>query len=206
MASKTPTALFWVDLEGDGLPQDPVDGVLDYNSLHLMEIAVIVTDMDLKPVAGYREAMKMTKEMAAALRANDVVREMHRKSGLIKACLESTKTVSEIEDEIIALLDEEVPGILFYIAGSGVAAYDQPLIKAFMPKIAERLHYAPYDIGILRRTAKTMTGQDIVNVPRSYQDGVKTHRAWDDVEAHLEEGHRYQEFFRRAVQLGAHNG
>ena len=123
-----------------------------------------------------------------------------RRKGVVEGTLVGKK------DEIIAMLDEEVPGISFYIGGSGVAAYDHPIIKALMPKIAARLHYAPYDIGIARRMSKTMTNRDVVNIPRSYQDGVKTHRAWDDITAHFEEGVAFQTFFQKAVQLGAHNG
>ena len=204
--SKKPSAIFWVDLECDGLIPEPVNGVVDYNQLNILEVAVLITNLQLEPITGYKEAVKMTRAAADNIKANPEVLDMHRGSGLVQACVESAKTISEIEDEIIAMLDEEVPGISFYIGGSGVAAYDHPIIKALMPKIAARLHYAPYDIGIARRMSKTMTNRDVVNIPRSYQDGVKTHRAWDDITAHFEEGVAFQTFFEKAVQLGAHNG
>ena len=73
-----------------------------------------------------------------------------------------------------------------------------------MPSVFRYLHYAPYDVGVLRRTSKTMARQDVVNIPRSYKEGAKLHRAYEDTEAHLEEGQRFQQFFQRAVALGAH--
>lgn len=205
--SKAPIALFWIDLESDRLIPDPVDGVIDFRPMNIMEVAVIVTDFDLNPITdGYREAVKMTPEMAQGLRENEFILDMHRGSGLVKDCIASTHTLADIEDEIIAMLksDTTVTERELQIAGSGVAAFDHPVIKALMPKLARWLHYAPFDIGVLRRSSKIMAKGDVVNVPKSYKDGVKTHRAWDDVEAHLEEGVQFRDFYRRAVELGAH--
>lgn len=202
--SKVPIALLWCDLETDRLIPKMKDQILDLRPLNVMEVGFIITDMDLKPIVGYREAVKMTKEMADGLRANDFIREMHQGSGLIKSCIESTLTLPEIEAEVVSMIKEQTaisPGEL-QIAGSGVARFDQTILEAKMPLVSAYLHYAPYDVGVLRRTSKTMARQDVVNIPRSYKDGVKQHRAYEDTQAHLEEGQRFQQFFQTAVAMG----
>jgi oligoribonuclease (3'-5' exoribonuclease) len=207
VASTYPIALFWVDLETDRLTPKFRDQVLDMTPLNILEIGAIITDFDLRPVAdGYTEVVKMTKEIADGLRANPEVLEMHQKSGLIEASIKDGKSISEIEDEILELIkkDTAISEGELQIAGSGVARFDFAIIEAKMPRLARYFHYAPYDVGVLRRTAKTMAGGDVVNIPRSYKEGVKQHRAWDDVTAHLEEAQRFREFFQRAVALGAH--
>jgi oligoribonuclease len=205
--SKVPIALFWTDLETASLIPEFKDGVLDMRGFQVLEVSVIITDFDLRPICdGYSEVVKMNQEIAAALRANPDVLEMHRKSGLIEASINGGQTLTQIENEILEMIGKDtslVPGEL-QIAGSGVARFDQTVFQAMMPRVARYLHYAPYDVGVLRRTSKTMAQGDVVNIPRSYKEGHKQHRAWDDIEAHLEEGRRFREFFRRAIALGAH--
>ena len=204
--SKVPIALLWCDLETDRLIPKMKDQILDLRPLNVLEVGFIITDFDLRPIVGYKEAVKLTPEAAQGLRDNDFIREMHQKSGLIKDCIESTKTLSDIEAEVLAMIKEQTAiseGEL-QIAGSGVARFDQTILEAKMPSVFRYLHYAPYDVGVLRRTSKTMARQDVVNIPRSYKEGAKLHRAYEDTEAHLEEGQRFQQFFQRAVALGAH--
>lgn len=204
--SRVPIALLWCDLETDRLIPKMKDQILDLRPLNVMEVGFIITDFDLRPITGYREAVKMTPEIAQGLRDNPDVLAMHRESGLVQACIDPTLTLADIEAEVLSMIKEQTaisPGEL-QIAGSGVARFDQTILEAKMPSVSAYLHYAPYDIGVLRRTSKTMARQDVVNIPRSYKEGVKQHRAYEDTEAHLEEGQRFQQFFQRAIALGAH--
>lgn len=195
MSAKFPQCLLWADFETTGLPVGN-----DFSGVHILEVAVVVTDLDLEMYEGFHGAVKMTQEAAEALRANEYVLNMHRKNGLIVDSRNSTMTLAEAEQEIIKLLKDKTTFDKgeFMIAGSGVAAYDHPLIKAKMPELDSYLAYYPFDIGVVRRAAKILTGgKDVVNpTPRSYQDGVKEHRAWDDVLAHIEEGTKYRDWFR----------
>jgi oligoribonuclease (3'-5' exoribonuclease) len=197
-------ALAWVDLESTGLPV-PGDGIMDFRDLHLLEVAVLITDLDLEPIAGYHEVVRMTKGAADALRKNEVVRKMHTANHLIEDSARGATalTLDEIDTNIDALIQEKTsfePGE-FGIAGSGVARFDHPVIDIKMPKLARWLHYAEIDIGQFRRSTTIFNGgQTVVNpVPESSRDGVKTHRAWDDVQAHLKEAKRYRDFVRAAA-------
>lgn len=204
VGQKFPQCLFWTDIEATGLPfEDPIRQVIDFSGLHVLEIAVILTDFDLNPIAGHKEVIKLTKEGADALRADEYVRKMHTVNGLIKASAASTTTLAEAETSIIQTLKETTTFEKgeFLIAGSGVAAYDHPLIKVKMPELSSYLAYYPFDIGIERRMSKILSGgATIVNPTKaSYQDGVKVHRAMDDVNAHLEEAGKYKEWFRSVL-------
>lgn len=189
-------ALLWCDMETTGLNK---------RTSEVLEVAVIVTDFDLQPITGYTEVVKMTQPGLEQLRANEFVRDMHLKSGLVKESRESQFTLQQVETQIVNLLQQETafePGE-FVLAGSGVAQFDYQIIEQRMPTLCSWLTYYQLDTGNLRRSAKILSGgRDLVNpVAASYQDGVKAHRALDDVKAHLEEGRRYQEFFRQAASV-----
>lgn len=195
VGQKFAQSLFWCDFETTGLPTGN-----DFSDVHVLEVAVIVTDFDMEAFAGYREVIKLTKGGADALRANEVVLKMHKVNGLLKEAATATVTLEEAEAGIIEMLTENTTFQQgeFMIAGSGVAAFDHPLIKAKMPKLAKWLAYYPFDIGVMRRTSKILSGgKDVVNPTKaSYQDGVKVHRAWDDTQAHIEEATKYRDWFR----------
>lgn len=193
-------ALFWTDFETTGLPNGN-----DFSGVHILEVAVVITNFDLQPITGYKEVIAMTKTAAEAIQANDYVKKMHTDNGLIAASVAAARsgegrTTADVEGELLDLIRENTTFDKgeFMIAGSGVAAYDHPLIKAKMPRLAKFLAYYPFDIGVQRRTALILSGnRELVNpTPRSYQDGQKEHRAWDDVMAHIEEAKRWMEFYR----------
>lgn len=202
---KFPAALLWFDAETTNLPVANVETLsMDFSDVHILEVGVILTDFDLNVLGAYTEVVKMTPEAANSIRANEYVRKMHTVNGLLKASVEAPAehTLANIEDEIIKLIRDVTtfePGE-FIIAGSGVAAFDLPLIQVRMPKLAKYLVYYPFDIGVERRVSKILARRDIINPVRaSFQDGVKVHRAMDDVKAHLEEGGRYKDWFQSVV-------
>lgn len=192
MGKHVPPMILWADLETTGL--EVVEG-----KDHVLEVAVLVTDLDLNPWAGYHEAIKMTKGAALALKANDYVREMHTKNGLIKDCLKSEVTLEQAEANIIDLLKTETSFNQreFQLGGSGVAHFDDEIFKRSFPNLQKWLSYELFDIGVYRRMSRVFAGKFIVNSsPASYDEGVKVHRAFDDVKAHIEEARKYRDLFR----------
>lgn len=207
MTAKIAHQLIWVDLETTGLPTEH-DECIDFSDVHVLEFAMIVTDraLNIDAIGGYTEVIKMTRPAADALKANDFVRDMHGKSGLIQDSIAATMTLAEVDAEVDALLRKETTFEKreFAIAGSGVAMFDFPLIKAKMPLLASWLAYYPYDFGIERRISRDLAGRDIVNPihVKSYGDQ-KDHRAMADVEAHLREAQAYRDWFRVAAERTA---
>jgi oligoribonuclease (3'-5' exoribonuclease) len=192
---KSAQCLVWVDAETTDLPKGN-----DFSDVHVLEVAAIVTDFDLEKYAGFHSPIKLTKAAADSLRANDYTREMHQKNGLIRDCAgEDASDLASVEAQIIQMLKDKTTFDKgeFMLAGSGVASFDFPLIKAKMPELASWLTYYTFDIGVMRRTANILAGKNVVNpIPRSYDNDVKEHRAWDDVLAHIEEAERFRTWFR----------
>jgi oligoribonuclease (3'-5' exoribonuclease) len=191
-----PRFLFWTDFESTGLPVRN-----DFTGVHILEVAVIVTDLNLNPVGGLTEVIDMTAEAATAIKANPYVKDMHTRSGLLKESIENARagrgmTEAKAEQAIIDLLAEHSAPDDFIIAGSGVAAFDHPLIKERMRDLATWLVYYPFDIGVMRRTARILTGKEIVTRTDSSYGDTKAHRALADVKGHLEEAKKYQDVLR----------
>ena len=199
---KYPSALGWIDIETTSLPvEDCERQVIDFSTVHVLEFAVVLTDFDLNPLGGYKEVLKLTHEAAEVIRANEYVRKMHVVNGLLKESINAPadNTLQYVEGEVIKLIKETTTFDEgeFIIAGSGVAAFDHPLIKVKMPRLAKYFAYYPFDIGVERRVSKILARRDIINpVKASFEDGVKVHRAMDDVKAHLLEAERYRDWFR----------
>lgn len=200
MTATTAQQLIWVDLETTGLPTEH-DECIDFSDVHVLEFAMIVTDraLNIEAVGGYTEVIKMTRPAADALRANEYVKKMHTDNGLIKDSLAATMSLDDVDLEVDQILKTGTTFDKreFAIAGSGVAMFDFPLIKAKMPRLASWLTYYPYDFGIERRITRDLAGRDLINPVHSASYGdTKAHRAMADVEAHLREAQAYRDFFR----------
>ena len=86
----------------------------------------------------------------------------------------------------------------FLLAGSGNAAFDRPVLNQWMPELVSWLAYYPFDIGVDRRVTKILAGQDVINIPSASAGfgDAKVHRAWNDVQAHIEEAKRKRDWLR----------
>lgn len=189
MTYKPLKALLWLDLETSSLPKGN-----DYSKVHILEVGAILTDLSLNKIEGYTEVVAMNDDIANSLRENDVVREMHKNSGLIQDSLQSEFTVQDIEGDLLSLLDDhDIDVQEVALAGSGVTAFDHPVIKEHMPLLAKALTYYSYDIGNFRRMFKTMAPRDIVNPALNKHGGDKAHRAMADIEDHLLEAQYYRD-------------
>lgn len=190
MGRPTTSALLWCDIESTGLD-------LAFDSI--LEVAFIVTDLDLQPITGYHEVIKPDRMAIARLQSNEVVLDMHKKSGLIHDMRSATMLLPEVEAEVIRMLEGQTalsPGEIS-LAGSGVANFDRPLIRQQLRKLDPWLTYYSYDIGVFRRMASLFNhGPVIPPVRESFQDGFKAHRALSDVKAHLAEAQAYRDWVK----------
>lgn len=198
--STSNTHLLWMDIETDGLA-DVHDGVIDYSPVNLLEMGAILTDRDLniEPVGGYSEVLKMTSAAADRLRADDFVRNMHIESGLIKESIAATATLESVDADLDAFLTDSgaEPGRVT-LAGSGVAHFDHGFVQARMPRTSRWLTYYTFDVGVFRRVILAMAGGPVAN-PKldSYGTKSKVHRAMADVEAHLREAQGFRDWVRK---------
>ncbi|HZG96015.1 MAG TPA: oligoribonuclease [Mycobacteriales bacterium] len=136
--------LVWIDLEMTGL--DPDKDVI-------LEIAVLVTDSELQPVGEGLDVV--VHQPAEALEAmEDVVRDMHARSGLTDAVLASTVTLEEAQQQALALIKEHVPAERSApLCGNSIAT-DRSFLVKHMPELDRHLHYRIIDVSSIKELAR----------------------------------------------------
>lgn len=187
--AKYPHAIGWIDIETTGLDQEKDE---------ILEVGFVITDLDLNKISGYEEVIKLTQNGLDRIKANEVVKEMHLKSGLIADARKATMTVAEVEQELISLLKDTTTFEKgeFMLGGSGVGAFDFPWLRKAMPEFAAWFAYFPFDIGVFRRVSKILNGKALTNPSSKSYGDEKVHRAMADVLAHIEEAEQYREVLR----------
>ena len=170
--------LVWIDLEMTGL--DPERDVV-------LEIAALVTDSELQPVA---EGLDIViAQPAAALDGMiDVVRDMHARSGLTDAVLASTVSLPDAEAAVLALVKEHVPEPRTVpLCGNSIAT-DRTFLAKYMPDLDGWLHYRMIDVSSIKELAKRWYPKAYYHAP------VKAggHRALADITESVEELRYYR--------------
>ena len=173
--------LVWIDLEMTGL--DPKRHVI-------VEVAAIITDGNLNVIGeGIDLVVHATEAELAEM--DDFVTNMHANSGLDKEIRESTTTLREAEDAVLALIaehcDPEHPAPL---AGNSIAT-DRAFIRAYMPRLDEALHYRMIDVSTIKELSRRWFPRAYYNQP----DKGMAHRALQDIIESIRE----LDYYRRSV-------
>ena len=160
--------LVWADCEMTGL---------DTSRHVLVEIAVVVTDADLKPLDEGIDIVIHASEAELA-EMDEVVVKMHGSSGLTDEIRASSVTVAEAEP----------------LCGNSIAS-DRKFIAKYMPELDSYLHYRMIDVSSIKELARRW-------YPRVYsgqpQKGL-AHRALADIRESIRE----LDYYRRAVFVAA---
>lgn len=172
--------LVWIDCEMTGLDVDN-DG--------LCEIAVIVTDFELKPLhPGFEVVINPGAEALAQM--NDFVRGMHESSGLLPK-IEHGVSVAEAERQVIEYLAKHVmPGRRPIVAGNTIGM-DRRFMSKYMPLLEEKLHYRSVDVSTIKELSRQWYPAAFFAAPAK-RGG---HRALADIAESIQE----LAYFRNAV-------
>lgn len=182
------THLLWVDLETTGLEVEFDEPI---------EIAVILSDMELNPLYTYSTVLKAGTYAIRRMLDNVIVKEMHEKSGLLPMVLSNegeypATTEGQIIEKLIQLGVQEGSTLL---AGSGVGAFDKAFILKYFPGLFPWLQYPVIDVGVMRRFLRDVCLLPTL-IPADGDASTKAHRALPDVGQHFEEAKHYRETFR----------
>ncbi|AZS36980.1 oligoribonuclease [Microbacterium sp. 1P10UB] len=170
--------LVWIDCEMTGL-----DLAVD----EIVEIAVIVTDFELRPLdPGFQIVVK--PDASALANMGDFVTEMHRTSGLLE---EIPNGVSVAEAEFLALeyiqrfapLEGKAP-----LAGNTIGT-DRMFLAKYMPRIDRWLHYRNIDVSSVKELSRRWYPRAYIHAPA--KDG--GHRALADIRESIREMAYYRE-------------
>lgn len=176
--------IVWVDLETTGLnPQlDPI-----------IEVGLLLTDRSSMLRSLYYNSWVVKPESwPPAHPIHERVREMHDQNGLW-AEVEQGLPIRTVEGLVCQLIHKhaDIDQGQVILGGSGVAAFDRPVIRHQMPKLDAMLTYWSYDVGVVRRFLQ-LAGVGIPETTRPEQD---EHRALPDIVAAVRQARAFLQGF-----------
>lgn len=166
--------LFWLDMEMSGL---------EVETCKILEVACVVTDMDLNVLDEYEEIVFQPKEVLDAM--DEWCTNTHGKSGLTKAVATGTP-LAEVEKRMIAFVEKNFGSTPAVLAGNSIWQ-DRKFVDAYLPNFAKRLHYRMVDVSSFKEILKAKH-----NVHFKKQD---SHRAKTDIYESIGELKHYLTFF-----------
>jgi oligoribonuclease len=177
--------LVWVDCEMTGL---------DLAHDALIEIAVLVTDPDLTVLGDGVDVVIHADDLVLG-GMEEIVREMHDRSGLTDEVRAATTTVPEAEDLIMGYVTQYVPAPRTApLCGNSIAT-DRGFLARDMPRFDTHLHYRMIDVSSVKELCRRW-------YPRTYfgqpSKGL-AHRALADIKESITE----LEYYRRTVFVPA---
>ena len=172
--------LVWIDCEMTGL---------DLNLDEIVEIAVVVTDFELRPLdAGFQIVVK--PDASALANMGEFVTEMHRSSGLLEEIPHGV-TAAEAEFEALEYIQRFVPQAGKAPLAGNTIGTDRAFIAKYMPRLDSYLHYRNVDVSSVKEVAKRW-------YPRAYHNAPAKnggHRALADILESIRE----MAYYRAAV-------
>jgi oligoribonuclease len=136
--------LVWIDCEMTGL---------ELGRDALIEIAVVVTDAELRPLDDGLDIVIHTADDVLETMV-PFVKEMHDSSGLTEAVRQSKITLGEAEQLVLAYVKGHVPDARTApLCGNSIAT-DRGFIARDMPALDEHLHYRMIDVSSIKELAR----------------------------------------------------
>ena len=162
-----------MDLEMTGL--DPARHVI-------VEIATLITDDELEIVAeGPDLVVAATDDELAAM--DDVVRDMHTRSGLLPAIQASTITLADAGRQTLEFIRQHVPEPRTVpLCGNSIGT-DRRFLATQLTEIEEYLHYRSIDVSTIKELSRRWYPEALSGAP-SKSGG---HRAMDDIKESVAE-------------------
>ena len=171
--------LIWLDMEMTGL---------DPEKERIIEIAMVVTEPDLTPVA--QAPVLAIHQSDALLEAMDKWNQStHGKSGLIDRVRASTITEARAEDILLEFLAPLVPEGKSPMCGNTIGQ-DRRFMVKYMPRLEAYFHYRNLDVSTLKELSLRWK-------PEVYRSFVKQskHEALADIQESIAELAHYREHF-----------
>ena len=161
-----------MDLEMTGL--DPKQHVI-------VEIATLITDDDLNIIAEGPELVIHATEDELS-RMDQVVIDMHTKSGLLDQIRASTITLEDATAQTLAFLTEHMKEGKVPLCGNSIGM-DRRFLAEYMPDIEHYLHYRSVDVSTIKELSRRWFPEVLNQAPRKGA----AHRALDDIKESIKE-------------------
>jgi oligoribonuclease len=174
--------LIWIDMEMTGLKPE-IDRII--------EVALVVTDGDLKTIA--EAPVWVVCQDDATLASMDAWNTgTHGRSGLIDKVKASALTESDVEALALAFLREHVPAKASPMCGNSICQ-DRRFLARWMAALEDYFHYRNLDVSTLKELARRWKPELMKGVPKEGK-----HEALADVHESIAELVYYREHFIRS--------
>jgi len=161
----------------------------------IIEIATIITDMDLNIVAtGPMLAIHQSDTTLAAM--GEWCTKQHAISGLTERVRKSTITCAEAELQTLEFVRQYVPSGVSPMCGNSIGQDRRFMVKE-MPELEAYFHYRNYDVSAVKEMLKRWSPKsymgDYQGIPKLIKDG--KHLALDDIKDSINELKHYRKYF-----------
>src|SRR5690606_16219968 len=117
---------------------------LDLEVDELVEVAVVVTDYDLKPLdPGF--SIVISPDQSALDNMNEFVRDMHTSSGLLEE-IPNGVSLADAEFQVLEYIQRFVPDASTAPLAGNTIGTDRAFLAKYMPRIDSYLHYRSVDV------------------------------------------------------------
>jgi oligoribonuclease len=174
-----PNRLIWIDMEMTGLKPD---------TDRILEVALVITDHDLVPVA--EAPVWVVRQTDATLAAMDSWNQStHGRSGLIDKVKASPLDEAAIEAAALEFLRQHVPPKASPMCGNSICQ-DRRFLARWMPALEDYFHYRNLDVSTLKELARRWKPDVLKGVPKEGK-----HEALADVYESIAELRHYRAAF-----------
>jgi oligoribonuclease len=172
--------LVWIDCEMTGL---------DLSIDELVEIAVVITDFELRPVhPGFQVVIK--PDASALAHMSEFVTKMHASSGLLTEIPHGV-SVADAEFQALEYIQQFVPlEGKAPLAGNTIGT-DRMFLAKYMPRIDRWLHYRNVDVSSIKELSRRWYPRAYIHAPAKGGG----HRALADILESIRE----LQYYRQAV-------
>ena len=160
--------LLWIDLEMTGL--DPAKD-------RILEVAAIVTNMQLEEIARYEAVIKVPDELIKERMVGEFWEKNSKARDALIAQNPTGRPVEEVEKDLLDLINKHSDGEV-YLAGNSIHQ-DRKFIEREMPELNAKLHYRMLDVSAWKIYFEHGLKKKFIKP--------ETHRALDDINGSIEE-------------------
>ena len=154
----------------------------------IVEIATLLTDDDLNIIhKGPELVVTATEEQLSLM--DEVVVEMHTKSGLLEQIKAATITVDEAARQTLEFLKAHIPEPRSVPLCGNSIGMDRRFLAVHMNEVEEFLHYRSIDVTTVKELARRWNPAALDNAPRKEVG----HRALDDITESISELRYYRQ-------------
>jgi oligoribonuclease len=162
--------ILWFDMETSGLIPE---------KHHILEVAAIVTDSELNELDWIVGVPHVQGDLLDEM--DEWCTKTHTESGLAAECIESNRTLFDVERDVLTLIDRNWGLSAKPILAGNSIHFDRSFIRRYMQRLDKRLHYRMLDVTAVTEAYRLLFSYGIGRDTRP-----SNHRAVSDARRSIE--------------------